>query len=62
MKTKFQDDEFYDLTWYLGLDHRYGNSYDVIDKIKKLINNPDYVKEFITEYEDWVEEKRKDIT
>ena len=60
-KTKFEGDEFYDLTWYSGLDHRHGKSHDVVDHIKELINNPDYAKDFIADYEDWVEEKRKEM-
>lgn len=58
--NKWEGDEFYDLAWYLGLDNRHGNSYDVVDKIKELINNPSYAKEFIADYEDWVEEKRRE--
>ena len=59
--TKFEGDEFYDLTWYLGLDYRHGKSHDVVDHIKELINNPEYAKDFVADYENWVEEKRREI-
>jgi hypothetical protein len=60
MKTKFEGDEFYDIAWYLGVDDCI-NGEEVVYQIKELINNPDYAKEFIADYEDWVEEKRKDM-
>jgi hypothetical protein len=59
-KTKFEGDEYYDLAWYLGVDDCM-NGEQVVDYIKDLINNPDYAKDFIADYEDWVEEKRRDM-
>lgn len=57
--TKFEGDEFYDLSWFLGLDNCLSGD-SVVYRIKELINNPSYAKDFITEYEDWVEEKRRE--
>ena len=59
-KTKFEGDEYYDLAWYLGVDDC-ENGDEAVYQIKELINNPDYAKEFIADYERWVEEKRKDM-
>ena len=59
-KTKFEGDEYYDLAWYLGVDDSI-NGNEAVYQIKELINNPDYAKEFIEEYESWIEEKRKEV-
>lgn len=60
MQTKFEGDEYYDLVWYLGLDNCI-NREEIVSEIKSLINNPNYAKDFIADYEDWVEEKRRDM-
>ena len=59
-KTKFEGDEYYDLAWYIGVDDSI-NKNEAVYQIKELINNPDYAKEFIADYEKWVEEKRKEV-
>ena len=59
-KTKFEGDEYYDLSWFLGLDDCLSGD-SVVHRIKELINNPEYSKEFIEEYETWIEEKRKEV-
>ena len=57
--NKFEEDKEYDIAWYIGVDDC-ENGDEAVYQIKELINNPSYAKDFITEYEDWVEEKRRE--
>jgi len=57
----FKENEIYDLESYLGVDKSDHNLEDQIDnlvnEIKLLINNKSHKKDFIENYNYWVEER-----
>jgi len=57
----FKENEIYDLESYLGVDKSDHNLEDQIDnlvnEIKLLINNKNHKKDFIENYNYWVEER-----
>ena len=61
---KFKENEIYDLESYLGVDKSDHNLEDQIDnlinEIKLLIDNKNHKKDFIENYNYWVEEMTND--
>jgi len=61
---KFKENEIYDLESYLGVDKSDHNLEDQIDnlinEIKLLIENKNHKKDFIENYNYWVEEMTND--
>ena len=59
----FKENEIYDLESYLGVDKSDHNLEDQIDnlvnEIKLLIDNKNHKKDFIENYNYWVEERIK---
>ena len=59
----FKENEIYDLESYLGVDKSDHNLEDQIDnlvnEIKLLIDNKNHKKDFIENYNYWVEERKE---